>query len=62
MAERLPLPMISAGLNIPSGFRTTTVEPKSNFFRVWMRGRLAGVVALLHVGGALPPAEPDFWI
>jgi hypothetical protein len=50
MGERLPLPMISAGLNIPSGFRTTTVEPKSNFFRAWMRGRLAGVVALLHVG------------
>jgi hypothetical protein len=60
MAERCLLSMISAGLNIPSGFRTTSVEPKSNFFRDWMRGRLAGVVVPLHVGWQTVAGRPRF--
>jgi len=39
-----------AGLNIPPGFRTTTVESKINILRACTPGRLTGVVVPVHVG------------
>jgi 1,4-dihydroxy-2-naphthoyl-CoA hydrolase len=39
-----------AGLNIPPGFRTTTIESKSNILRACSPGRLTGVVMPVHVG------------
>ena len=40
----------AAGLNIPAGMRTTTVESKSNFFRASPPGRITGVSVPIHVG------------
>jgi len=40
----------TAGLNIPAGMRTTTVESKSNFFRASPPGRITGVSVPIHVG------------
>ena len=39
-----------AKLNIPSGFRTTTIESKSNILRACTPGKLTGVAIPLHVG------------
>jgi uncharacterized protein (TIGR00369 family) len=39
-----------AKLNIPSGFRTTTIESKSNILRACTPGKLTGVATPLHVG------------
>jgi 1,4-dihydroxy-2-naphthoyl-CoA hydrolase len=39
-----------AKLNIPSGFRTTTIESKSNILRACTPGKLIGVATPLHVG------------
>lgn len=40
----------TAGLNIPSGTRTTTIESKSNFFRASPPGKITGVAVPIHVG------------
>jgi len=40
----------AAGLNIPAGMRTTTVESKSNFFRASPPGKITGVAVPIHVG------------
>jgi 1,4-dihydroxy-2-naphthoyl-CoA hydrolase len=39
-----------AGLNIPPGFRTTTIESKSNILRACTPGKLTGVAVPVHVG------------
>ena len=39
-----------AGLNIPQGFRTTTIESKSNIFHSCPPRRLAGIAVPVHVG------------
>ena len=39
-----------AGLNAPKGFRTTTIESKTNIFRACTPGRLTGVAVPVHVG------------
>jgi 1,4-dihydroxy-2-naphthoyl-CoA hydrolase len=39
-----------AGLNVPKGFRTTTIESKTNIFRACMPGRLTGIAVPVHVG------------
>ena len=39
-----------ASLNAPKGFRTTTVESKTNIFRACTPGRLTGVAVPVHVG------------
>jgi uncharacterized protein (TIGR00369 family) len=39
-----------AGLNVPPGFRTTTIESKTNIFRASVPGRLTGVAVQVHVG------------
>ena len=39
-----------AGLNVPDGFRTTTIESKTNIFRACAPGRLTGVAVPVHVG------------
>src|SRR6201993_5648911 len=39
-----------AGLNVPPGFRTTTIESKTNIFRACAPGRLTGVAVPVHVG------------
>lgn len=39
-----------AGLNVPPGFRTTTMESKTNIFRACLPGRLTGVAVPVHVG------------
>ena len=39
-----------AGLNVPPGFRTTTVESKINILRACPPGRLTGVSTPVHVG------------
>ena len=39
-----------AGLNAPKGFRTTTIESKTNIFRACPPGRLTGVAVPVHVG------------
>ena len=39
-----------AGLNVPPGFRTTTIESKTNIFRACVPGRLTGVAVPVHVG------------
>lgn len=39
-----------AGLNVPPGFRTTTVESKINILRACEPGRLTGVAIPVHVG------------
>src|SRR5215469_2929495 len=42
-----------AGLNVPSGFRTTTIESKTNIFRACGPGRLTGIAVPVHVGRRL---------
>jgi len=39
-----------AGLNVPPGFRTTTIESKTNIFRACGPERLTGVAVPVHVG------------
>jgi 1,4-dihydroxy-2-naphthoyl-CoA hydrolase len=39
-----------AGLNVPPGFRTTTIESKTNIFRACVSWRLTGVAVPVHVG------------
>jgi 1,4-dihydroxy-2-naphthoyl-CoA hydrolase len=39
-----------AGLNVPPGFRTTTIESKTNIFRACGPGRLTGIAVPVHVG------------
>lgn len=39
-----------AGLSIPEGFRTTTIESKSNIFHACPPGRLTGDAVPIHVG------------
>jgi uncharacterized protein (TIGR00369 family) len=39
-----------AGLNVPPGFRTTTIESKTNIFRACVPGRLTGIAVPVHVG------------
>src|SRR6266699_3520799 len=39
-----------AGLNVPQGFRTTTIESQTNIFRACTPGRLTGVSIPVHVG------------
>ena len=39
-----------AGLNVPPGFRTTTIESKTNIFRACVPGQLTGVAVPVHVG------------
>lgn len=39
-----------AGLNVPPGFRTTTIESKTNIFRACGLGRLTGIAVPVHVG------------
>jgi 1,4-dihydroxy-2-naphthoyl-CoA hydrolase len=39
-----------AGLNVPPGFRTTTIESKTNIFRACEPGRLTAVAVPVHVG------------
>src|SRR3954449_7430016 len=39
-----------AGLNVPPGFRTTTIESETNIFRACVPGRLTGVAVPVHVG------------
>ena len=39
-----------AALNVPPGFRTTTIESKTNTFRACGRERLTGVSVPVHTG------------
>ena len=39
-----------AGLNAPPGYRTATIEAKTNIFRACPPGRLTGVAVPVHVG------------
>lgn len=39
-----------AGLNVAPGFRTTTVESKTNIFRACTPGKLTGISVPVHVG------------
>jgi uncharacterized protein (TIGR00369 family) len=39
-----------AGLNVSPGFRTTTIESKTNIFRACVPGRLTGIAVPVHVG------------
>ena len=39
-----------AGLNIPAGFRTKTIESKTNLFHACPPGRLTGIAVPIHVG------------
>src|SRR6516165_753045 len=39
-----------AGLNVPDGFRTTTIESKTNIFRVCGPERLTAIAVPVHVG------------
>jgi uncharacterized protein (TIGR00369 family) len=39
-----------SGLNVQPGFRTTTIESKTNIFRACLPGRLTGVAVPVHVG------------
>src|SRR5262245_18852953 len=39
-----------ASLNAPKGFRTATIESKTNIFRACTPGRLTGVAVPVHVG------------
>src|SRR5437016_10984527 len=39
-----------AGLNVAKGFRTTTIESKTNIFRACTPGRLTGIAVPVHVG------------
>jgi acyl-coenzyme A thioesterase PaaI-like protein len=42
-----------AGLNIPEGFRTTTIESKSNIFHACPPGRLTGIAVPMSDGAQL---------
>src|SRR5690348_7763510 len=46
-----------AGLNVPPGFRTTTIESKTNIFRACVPGRLTGVAVPVHVAAHDRPAN-----
>jgi len=39
-----------AGLNTEKGFRTATIESKTNIFRACPAGRLTGIAVPVHVG------------
>ena len=39
-----------AGLNVPDGFRTTTIESKTNIFRACGPKRLTAIAVPVHVG------------
>ena len=39
-----------ASLNVPNGFRTATIEPKTNIFRACAPGRLTGIAVPVYVG------------
>jgi uncharacterized protein (TIGR00369 family) len=39
-----------AGLNAPQGFRTATIESKTNIFRACPPGRLTAIAVPVHVG------------
>lgn len=39
-----------AGLNVAEGFRTTTIESKTNIFRACGRERLTGISVPIHIG------------
>jgi 1,4-dihydroxy-2-naphthoyl-CoA hydrolase len=39
-----------AGLNVAPGFRTATIESKTNIFRACGPGRLTGIAVPVHVG------------
>src|SRR5215831_7970450 len=39
-----------AGLNVEPGFRTATIESKTNIFRACEPGRLTGIAVPVHVG------------
>jgi uncharacterized protein (TIGR00369 family) len=39
-----------AGLKVSPGFRTATIESKTNIFRACVPGRLAGIAVPVHVG------------
>jgi uncharacterized protein (TIGR00369 family) len=39
-----------AALNVATGFRTTTLESKTNIFRACGPGRLTGIAVPVHVG------------
>ena len=39
-----------AGLNVLPGFRTTTIESKTNIFRACLPGRLTGLAVPVHLG------------
>src|SRR5438270_7540041 len=48
-----------AGLNVPPGFRTTTIESKINIFRACVPGQLTGVAVPVHVGRGGPSDRTD---
>src|SRR6201998_2165319 len=50
-----------AGLNVPPGFRTTTIESKTNIFRVCGPGRLTGVAVPVHVGRRMIVAQTSIY-
>jgi len=41
---------MGAGLNVPHGSRTTTLESKTNFFRPCLPGRVTAVSVPVHLG------------
>ena len=41
---------LAAGLHLPAGMRTTTIESKTNFFRASPPGRLTAEAVPVHVG------------
>jgi acyl-coenzyme A thioesterase PaaI-like protein len=47
-----------AGLNIPEGFRTTTIESKSNIFHACPPGRLTGIAVPYMSDGARSLCRP----
>jgi uncharacterized protein (TIGR00369 family) len=49
-----------AGLNVSPGFRTTTIESKTNIFRACAPGRLTGVVCRSMWGGARSFCKPRY--
>jgi 1,4-dihydroxy-2-naphthoyl-CoA hydrolase len=46
-----------AGLNVPPGFRTTTIESKTNIFRACEPGRLTGIALPVHGAAHDRPAN-----
>jgi uncharacterized protein (TIGR00369 family) len=47
-----------AGLNVPPGFRTTTIESKTNIFRACVPGR--GLLCPSMWGGARSSCKPQY--